>query len=272
MVQAKISEMFAPELNAGIRVFSGGKDLIDIADMAAEERDSILYCFDQNVKKIENISPKLAASLRPQRDAMVKFAQIAKGTFPETKTYSYPGQSGGLAVDFITPYLYKYSTASAGAAAGSYDTNGYNASTVAGANVWDIDLVCGTPAYLAGSASKPYRGSAISGKHSYVVLFQDGIIELGTTPKIEQMFFKSELMDKYTPISMQPLVNQSIEEGRTIYQYSTPGIMPMSHMTGAYVVVQPNYTGTSSIPLLGMVFYETDFNLGAMAVRGAALS
>jgi hypothetical protein len=276
MVQAKISEMFAPELNAGIRVFSGGKDLIDIADMAAEERDSILYCFDSNVKKVENISPKLAASLRPQRDAMVKFAQIAKGTFPETKTYSYPGQSGGLACDFLTPYLYTYATIKDGSAAGSYCCNGYTDSVVAGYGTWDATLVAGTTFNIAGIAGgKAYRGSAIAGKHSYVVIFQDGIIELGTTPKIEQLFFKSELLDKYTPISMQPLLNQSVEEGRSIYQYSTPGMIPMSHQTGAYISALANYSGVSNIPLLGMVFYETDFNLAAPAtwtIRGAALA
>ena len=272
MVQAKISEMFSPEANAGIRVFSGGKDLIDISDMAAEERDAILYCFDQNVKKIENISPKLAAGLRPQREAMVKFAQIAKGTFPETKTYSYPGQSGGLACDFLSPYLYSYATTKDGSEAGKYCTNAYADSAVAGFGSWDTPtLVPGTPFYIAGSATKAYRGSSINGKHSYVVIFQDGVLELGTTPKIEQIFFKSELLDKYTPIAMQPLLNQSIEENRAIYQYTTPGMIPMSHQTGAMIAALPNYAGVSNMPLLGMVFYETDFNLGAQGARPAAL-
>jgi hypothetical protein len=264
--------MFSPEANAGIRVFSGGKDLIDIADMAAEERDAILYCFDQNVKKIENISPKLAAGLRPQREAMVKFAQIAKGTFPETKTYSYPGQSGGLAVDFLSPYLYSYCTTKDGSAVGNYATNAYADSAVAGFGTWDASLTAGTTFYIAGSSTKAYRGSGITGKHSYVVLFQDGILELGTTPKIEQIFFKSELMDKYTPITMNPMLTQSIEDDRSIYQYSTPGIIPMTHQTGDFIAALPNYTGASNLPLLGMVFYESDFNLAAMAARAAALS
>ena len=264
--------MFAPEATAGIRIFGGGKDLVDIADMAAEEKEAIYYCFDSNVKKIENISPKLAASLRPQREAMVKFAQIAKGTFPETKTFSYPGQSGGLAVDFLNPYLWSYATTKDGSTAGNYCTNAYSDAAVAGFGSWDASLTAGTAFYLAGSSTKAYRGSAISGKHSYAVVFQDGIIELGTTPKIEQVFFKSELLDKYTPISMQPLMNQSIEEGRSIYQYSTPGMMPFSHQTGSVIAALPNYTGTSNIPILGMVFYETDFNVAAQAARGATLS
>ena len=276
MVQARISEMFSAEANAGIRVFSGGKDLIDIADMATEERDAILYCFDQNVKKIENISPKLAAGLRPQREAMVKFAQIAKGTFPETKTFSYPGQQGGLGVDFLTPYLYRYDTTPNGAVGRKAYTS-YSDSSVAGYGTWDINLATvGTKYYIAGNGSTGYYRGCDSGDgtngtagHSYVVIFQDGIIELGTTPRIEQMHFKSELMDKYVPISMQPLLTQSIEENRTIYQYTTPGMIPISHQTGVQIAVLPNAAGVSTIPLLGMVFYESDFNTAAMPVRVA---
>ena len=274
MVQARISEMFAPESNAGIRIFSGGKDLIDIADMAAEERDAILYCFDQNVKKIENISPKLAASLRPQREAMVKFAQIAKGTFPETKTYSYPGQHGGLAVDFLDPYLYRYKIA-ADTARGGHAYTSYDDSSVGGYGTWNLPLTCGTKTYIAGDSTNGYRGcdggngTTGAAGHSYVVIFQDGIIELGTTPRIEQIHFKSDLMDKYVPISVQPLINQTIEDRKMIYQYSTPGMIPISHNTGVTIKVLPNATGTSTIPLLGMVFYEAEFNDVAQGARVA---
>ena len=128
MVQASLTDMFTPEANAGIRIFTGGRDSVDIADMSSDERDAILYCFDSNVKKIENISPKLAASLRPQRDAVVKWAQVAKGTFPETKNYSYPGQAGGLAVDFLNPYLFKYCL-TPNQTAGGYAYTSYSSSS-----------------------------------------------------------------------------------------------------------------------------------------------
>jgi len=282
MVQARISEMFAPEANAGIRVFSGGKDLIDIADMAAEERDAVLYCFDLNVKKIENISPKIAASLRPQREAMVKFAQIAKGTFPETKTYSYPGQSGGLGVDFLSPYTFSYNSSATkpDAADGSNGFTEYLDSTVTGFGSWNLNFAAANnyPVPLLGGWSTKgtpaatityyYKAAGETNKHSYVVLFQDGIIELGTTPRIQQLFFKTQLMDKYTPIAQNPMLNQSLEEGRSIYQYTTPGMIPVSHQTGVQIVAQgTSEAGTSYIPLLGMVFYETDFNAEAMSAR-----
>jgi hypothetical protein len=264
MAQARIPDLFASEAQQGIRVFTGGRDLVDIADMASDERDAVYYCFDQNVKKIENVSPKLAASIRPQREAMVKFAQIAKGTFPENKNYSYPGQSGGLAVDFLSPALFGYGDATA---VGITQYVGIDGSIGTTQNrTWDMPLVAGTSKYICGNSSSTYyKGCATTSKHSYVVLFQDGIIEIGTTPKIDQIHFKSELMDKYTPIQMQPLLNQSIEEGRSIFQYTTPGIIPISHQTGVNIQIHPLYTGTAYMPLLGMCFYETDFNPAAMA-------
>ena len=271
MVQASLTDMFTPEANAGIRIFTGGRDSVDIADMSSDERDAILYCFDSNVKKIENISPKLAASLRPQRDAVVKWAQVAKGTFPETKNYSYPGQAGGLAVDFLNPYLFKYCL-TPNQTAGGYAYTSYNDSAVTGFGTWDLSLTAGTASYIAGNGTYGYRGSGITGKHSYVVAFQDGLIEVGTTPKVEQLFFKSDLLDKYTPISVQPLLNQTLEEGKSIYQYTTPGMMPFTHQTGATISVLPNQTGVSTMPLLGMIYYETDFNQESMAARSAQLS
>jgi hypothetical protein len=269
MVQARISEMFAPEANAGIRVFSGGKDLIDIADMAAEERDAVTYCFDQTVKKIESVSPKIAAGLRPQREAMVKFAQIAKGTFPETKTYSYPGQAGGLAVDFLNPYLLGWGSPQTTGGNHNYlNTAGANANTTV-VKTWDTSLTAGTVKYLLGyDATYPwYHGCTTTGTHSYVVLFQDGIIEIGTEPALSELFFKSQLMDKYTPISVPPLINQSIEEGRSIFQYTTPGMIPISHQTGVNIQVLPTVTKVAHMPLLGMVFYESDFNISTMTDR-----
>jgi len=75
-------------------------------------------------------------------------------------------------------------------------------------------------------------------------------------------------MDKYTPIAQNPMLNQSLEEGRSIYQYTTPGMIPVSHQTGVQIVAQgTSEAGTSYIPLLGMVFYETDFNAEAMSAR-----
>jgi hypothetical protein len=271
MVQASLSDMFAPEAQAGIRIFTGGKDSVDIADMSSDETDAILYCFDQNVKKIENVSPKLAATLRPQRSAVVKWAQVAKGTFPQTKNYNYPGIAGALGVDFLNPYLYKYSTVPA-ASTGNRSFCDYNDSVIPGYASWDINMICGNTTYIAGNGTYHYRGCDATNGHSYVVLFQDGIVEIGTTPKVQEIFFKSELLDTYTPISINPVLSQTIEDNKAIYQYTTPGMIPLTHITGSTISVLPNATGLSTMPLLGMVFYETNFNTETFGTRASGVA
>lgn len=268
-IQARISTLFASEADQGIRVFSGGKDVVDIAELSQDERDAITLCFDENIKKLENISPKLASLYRPQREAMVKMAQIAKGTFPEQKIYSYPGQSGGLGVDFINPYLLGYGNVTNGTGANGYTTYDGLLPGTTEIRSWNVLLnTAGTMDYLLGyDATYDYSGCATDQKHSFVAIFQDGITEVGTSPRIAQMHFKSSLMDRYVPISVPPLVGQTIEEGKSIYVYNTPGIIPIPHNYGIWIRFIPLYAGISHMPLMGMVFYETDFNAGTMAAH-----
>jgi len=274
--------MFAPEAAAGIRIFTGAQDLVDIADISSDERNAILYAFDLNVKKIENVSPKLAATLRPQREAFVKWGQIAKGIFPETKVFAYPGQSGGLGVDFLCPYLWMYNgtQTSAGVGSGNNAYTGYNDSVPGGYGSWDATLTAGAMFAIAGGpatqtasinalSSLYYAGSGITSYHSYTVIAQDGIIEIGTTPKIEQLFFRSQLLDKYTPIAQPPTLAQTIESEKSVYQYTTPGMIPISHLVGMQIYAMPNTGGVSTLPLLGMTYYETNFNKNIQAGRFA---
>jgi len=274
MAQERISNLFAQEAQQGIRIFSGGRDVVEIAPpLSQDEIDAIHYAFDTNVKKIENISPKIAAGLKLQREAMVKWAQVAKGTFPELKNYSYPGVTGGLAVDFLNPFLFRYGDSNVALAGNTdmLDIAWAEDAAVMGGD-WEWDMTAGTVIYLLGNSNGVantayYKGCASTGAHSFVVLFQDGIVELNSSPKIQELYFKSELMDRYTPISVPPLIGQTVEEGRTIHQYTTPGMIPCSHTTGMQVAVAPHTTGRSKIVLLGMCFYETGFNLPAMVYR-----
>lgn len=269
MSQARISELFSQEAAAGIRVFSGGKDVVDMAELSQDERDQIGYCFDTNVRKIEFVSPKIAAGLRMQREAMIKWAAIAKGTFPEQKTFSYPGQSGGLAVDFINPYLFGWGDV-AGTGGNSLYYNVAGAAGTTEMRTWDIPFTSGTSSYILGydGTYSYYKGCPNTGHHSYPVLFQDGIIEIGTQATIAEMFFKSELMDRYTPISAPPLNRETIEEGRSIFQYNTPGMIPLSYQNGGGVQIKalPLKTTVAHMPLLGMIFYEVDFNVQAATI------
>ncbi len=257
MVQIRVKELFAPEIAAGIKQFTGGRDTYDYESLSPEEEDSVKLAFDRTMMKIRKISPNLSASLIVQRDAFVKWAGVAKGTFPDTKDYSYPSTSGGLGADWITPELYKYDTTPSSTYPCYTD---YNA-TASTTNTFDLTLTNGTARYIAGNSteSNSYKGSPVTNKHSFVVIAQDGLIEIGTTPKCNMLLFKTDAQSKYSPISMNPALTQTLEEYRSIYQYNTPGMIPMDHNVGTIIKAHPNVSGTSTIVPFGMVFYEYDF-------------
>ena len=270
MTQVRVKDLFAPELQQGIRVFGGGQDVYELASLSPDETEAISYCFDTNMRKIENVSPKLAACYRPQKTAMMKWAQVAKGIFPQCKNYSYPAMPGGLGVDFLTPYLFGYGNSQTGTGAREYfDTAGaLNTGVLMGD--WRLTHVAGTVSRLLGNttgALVAYHGCATVGSKSFVVLFQDGILEVGTTPKISELYFKSDYLDMYTPISVPPLVSQSIEEGKQIYQYNTPGMIPISHVNGMSIYAAPIASGDACMPLMGMCFYEQAFNISTMVAH-----
>jgi hypothetical protein len=239
-----------------VKVFMGGRDTYDYEKLTDEEVDAVHLAFDKGLKRIENVSPKLAANLRPQREAYVKWAGIAKATFPETKSYSYPAVAGGLGADWITPEIFTYDT---NASSGVNSNTHYNCTTAIYTS-FDLSLTAGTARYIAGqSTAVYYYGSSTTDKHSFLVLAQDGLVEVGTTPKCNMLKFFTQLQTKYTYIAMNPLLTQSLEDYRALYQYNTPGMIPMDHNVGTCIAVIPTATGLSTIVPLGMAFYEYDF-------------
>jgi len=115
-------------------------------------------------------------------------------------------------------------------------------------------------AYLFGDGTNYYRTSSTTGAHSAILVFNNGIIEIGSTPKIEQFRLISEGFTKYGIYTVAPIVEERIEENRLIYQYPTPlGAVPIFYDKGIMWSVMPKVTGTSTIKLLGLVFYEHDF-------------
>jgi hypothetical protein len=245
----------------------GGRDTFDYEKLTEEEVDSVHLAFDKGLKRIENVSPKLAANMRPQREAYVKWAGIAKATFPETKSFSYPSVAGGLGADWITPELITYRTNTA-YASGYPAYSDYNNTTAVSAT-FDLPLTAGTASYIFGQGSGGYqtggtptayyKGSPVTDKHSFVVLAQDAFVEVGTTPKINMLKFLTQLQNKYQWIAMNPILVQTLEDYRAIYQYNTPGMIPMDHNVGTIIEAMPAVTGTSTIIPFGMVFYEYDF-------------
>jgi hypothetical protein len=140
------------------------------------------------------------------------------------------------------------------ATSGSYTM--YSDSNTRIGRIWDIDFTAGNAAYLAGEAAQWYKGNIVDLRHTFVVVAQDGILEVGTTPVLNQVVFQTEAQTKYTSTSVSPIANQTLKQGSQIYQYNTVGQIAMPHTFGSKIGVMPGQTVTSVIPLLGMVFYE----------------
>ena len=208
-------------------------------------------CFRTDVQQIAAVAPPVAESLSIQEDAFVKFAGVAKAIFPDDKPLRYPSEPGTIGVAPIVPCAVNWKAT----ASSSYPCyTSYNDGT------WEIDLTAGTIAYLLGDSSGNYfKGSVTDDAHSMVVIAKDGIVEFGTTPKINQIHYKTEVQDKYGPICTHPLMEIPAETGKQYYQYPTLGMIPLYHNFGSMLRVYPNYTGSSKIALLGLVFYEHDF-------------
>jgi hypothetical protein len=252
MAQTLVRELFRDEgEQQDIRIFAGGLDKVNTLALAIEESEAITYCFDEHIRMLEWVSPKLAAYYRNQRNSMVKWGMVAKGSFPEEKSISYPGVNGGIGVDFLAPQTYRYKDT-----ATSTDpcySAGYAVNTT------NLTLVADTTAYIAGDGTYYYKGKPTDTYHSMNVLFQNGIVEFNTSPKIQLLKFRTNKVNKYAPIAAPMASDQSIEEGKMVYPYITPGQIPMMHTHGVEIAVLPHVAGTADVRYFGMVFFEFDF-------------
>ena len=256
MVSTTVEEYFSREYaDKGIRVFAGSRDTIDIDRLEEDEKAAIRLAFRKGLEQIGMVSPKLYAMLKPQEDAMVMWGAVAKAAFPEDKVIRYPASAGTIGVDWLCPALYMYY---AGESSSTYpDYCGYDGKNAVGDN-WDISLEQGIAAYLAGDGTNYYKASPTTNQHSFHVLCQNGIVEVGTLPSVTQIHVKTEAMNKYSPFATSPLCSEPIEEGKQVYVYPTLGMLPMYHNFGTMVGVMPGRTGVSDIRLMGLTFYEYD--------------
>jgi len=246
-----VSDLFADELSMGIPVFLGDRRDVVYSPLEANERAAIEKVFRYGVEQIRRISPRIAADIEPQLDLALKIAGIFKEMIPEKKAYAFPSETGSLGVAWLFPQALKYA-ATPSASAPCYTSYPNNS--------WTLTLTAGTPAYFLGSDTDFYRSSPATGAHSAILIFNNGVIEIGSTPKISQFRVISEGMTKYGIYTVAPVVEISIEEDKAIYQYPTPlGAVPVFYDRGVRWGFLPEASGTSTIKLLGMVFFEHDF-------------
>ena len=246
-----VEELFAEELASGIGIASLERREYSYVELTGSEQAKVLEAFDSGLAHLRKVLPEVADDIERQRSLVVKFAGVAKATFPSLKNYEHPSVPGSLGATWIFPQALKYAAT---------PSSTYPCYTSYKTNSWDIDLTAGTAAYLFGDGTNFYRASPTTNQHSFLLVFQNGIVEFGSTPKIQQFRLISEGKQDYGIYSVEPLVEIEVERGKLAYQYPTPlGALPISYDRGVMWGVMPSETGTSTLKLLGMVFYEHDF-------------
>ena len=291
-----VTDLFANEIAAGAEFFAGGKDSLDFNPLTATEEIAVQKAWGKNLAFMAMISPTLAAQFADKQiidpndparkrllvagpgTAMVKYAGVAKAIFPENKAITFPGEPGTIVADWLTPPAAFWvknpdgSTSDQNGVGAYADVAGSTTGATAGLpmNFWDVGMTAGTALYLFGLTSGTYYTSrTITEKHSMNVLCQNGLIEIGTTPKLSHMLVASQVQSKYAPIAIQPLVDVPLSTGvgnqlANIYQYNTPGMIALMHNFGMRIAVMPTVTAKSRLQWLGMTFFEYD-HMGTLA-------
>lgn len=247
-----VQDFFGPEIDNDVNIFAGGKTTQEWGNLEREEIAAIEKAFYSKYRHLVRACPSLGETMLPQLPAFIKWGAIAKATIPGDKTIGFPASAGGIGVDWLSPQTYMSNATEA--TSGSYTD--YSDSNTRIGKSWDIDFTVSTAAYLAGETANWYKGNIVDLRHTFVVLAQDGILEVGTSPVLNQIVVQTEAQTKYTSTSVSPIVNQTLKEGSQIYQYNTVGQVAMPHTFGTKIGVLPSATVSSVVPLLGMVFYE----------------
>ena len=297
MTSTNASDIFQQEIAAGVEFFTGGKDNFDFNPLTNIEELAVQKAWGKNISFLNLIAPPLAAQFMDKQvmttdakgntvpavdangnhivaghgTAMVKFAGIAKAIFPENKAITFPGEPGTIVADWLTPQT-AFWRANPDGTTNYTDWGVYSDKTGASTggsaagfpNTWDVLMTANSPFYMFGGPNAYYTASQQNEAHSLAVLAQNGLIEYGTAPKLSHIFFASQVQSKYTPISIQPVVQLPIAQGmgdavNNVYQYNTLGVIPLLHNFGMKIGVNPYISGRSHLQWLGMVFYEYNF-------------
>lgn len=232
---------------AGVPVAALGRAQLPYRDLSDAEVSYIVDVFNNGVAALSKVAPSIASDIRGQLTIALAFAGVAKAYLAE-KNYTFPSVPGHLGVNWLFPQAVNYKVDTVTAATG-YSPNS-----------WDIPITAGTKAYILGSETAWYKTSSVVDKRHCILIFHNGLVEVGTTPSVEQFRLISESKGDYGIYTINPLVELPVEPNKAVYQYPTPlGALFIEYQTGVKWYFMPRRTGTTTLKLIGLVFYEHDF-------------
>lgn len=215
-------------------VITGGVSSFETAELSDKEEEAIRNFLSDEADQMAKISPKLASDFRNQIDNIVDFCTYFKakvdGTPYNSMQVNTPNPNE-IGLNMLIPQFL-------------------------GANSVSVDCTAGTEAYLWGSSTTWFKTTATASQRYMIFIIQNGIIHIGQSPVTRQFQYATEKVG-YSPFTTQPLVAQSIEEDRLIYQYETPGAFLLTWDLGSRLKFMPEVTASGvEFELIGVVAYE----------------
>jgi len=259
MPTAKVVDLFKEEREIkGINILTLGRDTVEYEELQPAEVDAVRKAVKFYVDMVAKQAPSVARDLAEQLyftvegkhlGLAIKVAMIAKALM-DSKPITFPSRVGTIGVNPLIPQFIRYVAT---------PTADYPAYTDYPANSWDLSLTAGRNVYLFGSETNYFRYPSLAGRRAIAVIVQNGVVEVGTTPKIDQFRIISEASTQLGVFNVEPLVEVPVEAGKAVYQYPTPGAVILWNDMGIKWYGMPIKSGVSSIRLLGLVFYEHEF-------------
>lgn len=221
---------------------------LEIGSDQVPEENVINRALETLKAQVKNFSPSLADLIEVQKPLVYAVAMAFKASLiPANKTYAMNPTSNALGVLPLFPAAIKPNTSTPSAYL---------------LNSWDVPLTANTPAYLLGAASGSnefYKGSDALNATTWLYIFANGLVEIGSTPSIEQIKIVSQEKQAISPYTVGPFIDVPVNKDYPAYIYPLPAFYIDNKSKGIKLAVLPRRTGTATLKLIGLVFYEYDF-------------
>ncbi|MEM2698995.1 MAG: hypothetical protein QXF17_06740 [Ignisphaera sp.] len=195
--------------------------------------------------QVATFAPRLVEIIEAQRPLVYATAMAFKASIlTANKTYAMNPTAGSLGVSPLFPYALKPTNAT---------PSGYQL------NSWNISLTANTAAFLLGSPTAFYIGQTTPNATTWYYIFANGLVEIGSTPSIEQIKIISQEKQAISPYYVGPFVDVPVNKDYPAYIYPLPGFYIDNQSQGLKLSVLPRRTGVADLRLIGLVFYEYDF-------------
>ena len=213
-------------------VVTGGITTFETATLTNDEENTIEEYLNSLADEMAKVSPKIASDFRNQiqnvKDLASHFKARCDGK-PYSPTINTP-DPGQLGMNPVIPQFFNK-------------------------NHFTVDVTEGTAAYMWGDATSYFTTTSTVDQRYMLYVAANGIIHILDTPVTNQFKFDTE-KKSYSPFAVEPLVIETIEEDKTIYQYQNPAF-PLGWDVGSKLSFMPNRTASGlAYNIIGIVVYE----------------